>query len=292
MPISVELLDDYHKENDFTIVVGQNILLKFVPNAQVPLVQRPNLKNVLNISDLPSGKELALIKDIVKGTKELKAVLGTYVRDWSSAQLANLPDLKQRVISISDAIIEKERQINISVCDRHYLSFCSGCSAYIGEIDTLVTKCSDCNVSLTDHDKIVVSYLDNITNTYLDGGTWFEDYIEKLLVSQGWKVWTHGSVMGASGVLHPIDFLAVKNDRVLIGECKTGDVSTRDISHFFIQKIDIPSHFGLFLSMQKCSTKSTASLFKVSTSALIDSIEEKTDQEIIGLVSGHVEKFS
>ena len=291
MSVSIELLDDYHKNTQFTIIVGESILLKFVPNTQA----RAKMRDVINISDLPKSVELSYIKDIVKLSKELKGILGSYVKTWQINNLlkdTELQKYKEQMTGVSTKIADIERNIGISICDSHHLSFCINCKAYIGETDNLTTKCSGCNNALNDSGNLVVSYLDGLTNSYLEGGFWFEDYIERILTNMQWKVWTHGSVMGNSGIMHPVDFIAVKNSRVLIGECKTGSVDTRDISHFLVQKLDIPSHFGLFLSLQPCSAKSTASFFNVSTSKLVDDIGNKTDKELLEQINNHMEKFS
>ena len=290
MAVSVELLDNYHKKTSFTIIVGERILLKFVPNIQ----PRIKLPDVTGIPDLAKSAEMSFLKEIVKYSKDIKTVLGNYVKTWTPTLTDKNPLVayKIQIADISKSIIALERTIGISVCDSHHLSFCIVCDAYVGEIDNLTTKCSQCGSVLSDGGKLVLSYLDGLANTFLDSGFWFEDYIENLLVSHDWKVWTHGSVMGNSGIMHPIDLLAVKDRRVLIGECKTGTINTRDISHFLVQKVDIPSHFGLFLSLQPCAEKSTASFFDVSTSKLIDDIGNKTDQQVLEQITNHIEKFN
>ena len=291
MSITLELLDEHHKSAESTIIVGENVLLKFIPNLSL-LSQRPRLKDIIGIKDLQKSEYLVWIKKIIKFTKDLKDVLGEYIQEYSNKKEADvLANYKENIVKISNSITEIERKMNISICEDHQLTFCTKCNAYVGEIDSLTTKCSECSNPITDTGKKSVRYLDKISNTFFDGGIWFEDYIQKLLEEEGWKVWTHGSVMGSSGVLHPVDILSIKDNKVLIAECKTGTVNTRDLSHFMIQKNDIPSHFGLFLSLQNCSSKSTASLFKLSTSILIDNIEEKTDLEIKELISKHIDKF-
>jgi hypothetical protein len=288
MAVSIELLDDYHKSNAFTIIAGENILLKFVPNVE----NRIKIREIINITDLPQSAELSIAKEISKLSKRLTEVLGSYVEDFSKnpPKKSELAKYKKTIEEISAEIIKHERLMNINICDRHYFCFCTKCDAYMGEADNLTTKCSVCGEALKDSGQLSVSYLSSIKGRYLEG-FWFEDYIERLLSKDGWKVWTHGSVMGSSGIMHPIDFLAVKDHKVLIGECKAGGVDTRDISHFLVQKLDIPSHFGLFLSVNPCAAKSTASFFEVSTSLLIDDIGKKTEQELMGIINSHVDKF-
>lgn len=289
MAITLEILDTSHEDQDSTIIVGENILLKFIPaNSASTLSKHPELKNIINIDNLLLDDKLKWIKEIIRLTDSFKLSLGDYIKKWNNSnKIYETSDLS----NISNSIIEIERLINISLCNTHYHSFCAKCGAYIGEQDNLITKCPKCSIELKESDKIGFTYLDKDTSVYFNGGIWFEDYMERILLTQGWKIWTHGNVMGASGIAHQIDILAIKEDKILIAECKTGHINTRDISHFIVQKIDIPSHFGLFLSLQDCSSKSTASLFKVSTSSLIDNIEKMNDSEIVEKINNHIQKF-
>lgn len=291
MSITLELLDEHHKSIESTIIVGENILLKFIPSISL-ISKRPKLRDIINIKDLQKSEHLKWIREIVKSTKELKNILGDYVQEYSNKKDTNvLSDYKEKIVKISDDISDTERMIGVSICEEHQLTFCIKCNVYIGEVDSLITKCSECSNPIENSGKKSVRYLDKISNTFFDGGIWFEDYIQNILEEDGWKVWTHGLVMGGSGIFHPVDILSTKGNKVLIAECKTGAIDTKDLSHFMIQKNDISSHFGLFLSLQNCSSKSTASFFKVSTSILIDNIEEKTDTEIKELINKHIDKF-
>ncbi|MFH1551717.1 MAG: hypothetical protein ABIC36_02450 [bacterium] len=291
--ITVEHIDNYHREADFTIIVGENILLKFVPDRSI-LKERPKLENIINIPDLVISKELGWVKKIARISSNLKTSLGDYVSNWDSGKTDSLQDKKEQISKDSLEIATIERNLGFSLSDPHSLAFCmgeNGCGAYVGEMDTLTIFCHQCKKELEEKDYITVNYLDKKITGFLDGGIWFEDYVEKLLKDEGWRVWTHGSVMGASGILHPIDLLAIKEGKVLIMECKTGKVSSRDISHFIVQKIDISSHFGFFLSVRECSSKNTAVLFSASTSCLIDNIENKSEKDLIEMIRKHLYKF-
>lgn len=308
MAINLELLNQ--SSDEITIIIGDNILLKMQAGI-LPTTIDPRLKQVVNIKDLQKSVALSQFKKLQRLTKNIKDSLGKYVNEFEQMERFStdatittqirdkltkfltdeLSKCKAQIINASSDIEKTEREVGIRLSDSYKLGFCKKCHAYMGEMSSLITQCPKCSEPITEESKVDVTYLDKTAYSFLDGGIWFEEYVRRLLEEQDWKVWTHVSVMGSSGILHPIDVLAIKNGRVLIAECKTGAIDARDISHFMTQKSDIPSHFGLFMSVMNCSSKNNANLLKVSTSCLIHEIGNKTDTEITKEISRHVKKF-
>jgi len=52
--------------------------------------------------------------------------------------------------------------------------------------------------------------------------------------------------MGASGILHEIDVVAIKDGTLIVGECKTGKVSRNDVFNFYTKIGDTKAHFSIF----------------------------------------------
>lgn len=84
----------------------------------------------------------------------------------------------------------------------------------------------------------------------LSGDRWFEMYMARQMRLLGWdKVWTRCMVMGATGSIHEIDVLALKEDRLATIECKTGSVKREDIFTYWTKASDIRSQFNIFASI-------------------------------------------
>jgi len=292
MSCEIEHLDNYHQEENYIIVEGRNILLRLIPGKSL-ISKSPNLRKAISIPDMITSNRLAAFRSISKLSTQAKKELGDYINKPLSST-KELSDFKDKIEFITKSIGDEERKIGVSLASANFWSFCTDkkCNAFIGEFDGRINKCQKCNSSLGDDGKVRANYLDNIASGFLDGGIWFEDYMHMLLEKNGWKVWSHTEIMGNSGILHPIDLLAIKDGSILIAECKIGKVSPRDISHFMIQKLDIPSHFGFFFSLKECSSKNTAILFEKSTSLLLDNMEGKKDEEIIEKINKHIKKFT
>lgn len=290
MALTLELLDEEHADSNFIIIVGENTLLKVIPGKS-PLDRDTKLQNILRVSNLPLSPEYKLMKEIVKLSSIINDHLKNYVETHAKSP-ERVDPIKKAIVNSSVEIGQKEQQLGFTLTAEQFWCFCSQCKAFIGEHNNLMTNCP-CGKKIEDEDLERISILEGESRGFLEGGIWFEDYMGTLLRNHGWKGWTHGKILGASGIFHPIDLLAIKDGKVLIAECKTGKVETRDISHFVVQKSDIRSNVGYFLSLDKCSGKSTADLIRgKSDLCLIDEIGVLTDDQIINKIDEHINKFN
>lgn len=95
----------------------------------------------------------------------------------------------------------------------------------------------------------------------------------------------HVKVMGAnSGVSHDVDVLSVrrKEGRICLIECKTGDVTQKDVYNFWTKVYDTGAHLGLLAMIQGLSDPE-ALLFieKNPYLRLLENIGECVDEQIM-----------
>ncbi|RJQ35233.1 hypothetical protein C4568_01275 [Candidatus Parcubacteria bacterium] len=269
MAITIEQLDNRYREKNATIILGENILLKFVPEKSV-FDRNDSLRELISTQNFLLGEGPKNIGQMVNLSNRIKKRLehhiqsqelaGSFLKKDRSgkpdigfferhikpdliAGVKKLEDLSQAVDKLEDSF---PRRLGRSA--PHY--FCDNCIAYIGT-DIAPSKCTICGSAINIHSAVRnLRYLEPDVFDYL-GGKWFEDYIGKIFESNGWKVWKHGSVMGTSGEKHPIDVLAANNKtaNVLVAECKISQDSfaDKDMLAFKARWHEISAAHGFFI---------------------------------------------
>lgn len=265
------------EKSDFSILVGKSMLLKFTQQSSL-LDNSESLRRFVNSLDLfLNTRKLGLISDLVKISGDIREALTQSIRRQSLLQSLDSED-KERLLEIhkkrfkflKDSVRENSRKIEkIDSKDKLYLAqnnelyFCKGCDAYLGVIDQMLPAschlCGEKTVPKAGKSVSSFRFLSDEVYNYL-GGIWIQDYIARLLRRVGWRTWTECLIMGASGVNHQIDLLAVNEEkgRVVIGECKTQAVSDHAFK-LVTQFSDIQPSFGLLISrypMNSCDGKS------------------------------------
>ena len=127
-----------------------------------------------------------------------------------------------------------------------------------------IKKCLACDSSITNKNiKRVKTYrLNNKIKDVWDSGLWFEAYLAGLLHKLNYKTWTGVHVMGASGILHEIDVVAIKNGTLVVCECKTGKVSRNDVFNFYTKVGDTKAHFSILAMIGKLPETQTRDFIK------------------------------
>ena len=148
----------------------------------------------------------------------------------------------KKIMSIGDKIKEKT---GFDILAPSTLLLCPKCRVILSTEEYRdIKKCYVCakKVKREDADRIYVYKVHDQIKKVLEKNLWFEAYLDRLLRRLGWKTWTSVHVMGASGILHEIDVLAIRKGTILIGECKTGKVSRNDVFNFCTKVGDLKSH--------------------------------------------------
>ncbi len=313
MAMTIIELDGTSKE-DFSILVGKSVILKFTQ--EPPLIERSRpLKKLItaSLNLLQDTQKLEAIKELVSITGRIQKHLADSIsrrdnmRDYindpetSDEDKADLFDfskrrqvvMRERIKIASDSIRKVEKDLGgLYVAQAHELYFCDNCSSYLGQVDEMLpNKCMACGTQTNPRPgKPGGSYrfLPDDVHAYL-GGKWIQDYSAKLLRRAGWKTWTECWVMGASGVKHQIDLLAVHETqgRVLIAECKTRAVS-EDAFQLITQFSDIQPSFGLLISLNGMGVCSGKDLIERKPGLKLIELLNKTDDEAKDVLEKYV----
>lgn len=309
MSIKIEQLDNECKNREITVLVGKNILLKFIPSQSIldsdkrlqSFIKTPNLLLSDLIRKTKTMAELSKrISDPLSRSIRLQDIFKGMSSRYSSEETKAFEHIKRRfehikrsVVSIGGQIGGLEKDMNLYLAKDYYLYFCSNCDTYLADSpETLPINCRYCGeeASWGESNK-TVRFLDGEVAGYLDG-LWFEDYIAKFLKMIGWKTWCHGHIMGSSGVDYQIDVLAINSSdgRVLVGECKSGQLAGKDVFNFSAQYFDIKSNYGFFFSLKGASDPRLKEYMKRTPGlCLLDGLESTSDEDMIKKIKKHLE---
>jgi len=148
-------------------------------------------------------------------------------------------------------ISEAGKKLGIDSIKIHKEFYCDRCCGFRtgrGLVDKKeVITCLKCHNILSTRK---VSNLPTNVFSYLNG-FWLEDYTANVLDSMGWTVWSSPTleVYGVSGCPHQIDVLAIKNGRILIVECKSGEFNQNHLKNMLAKYYDIRCHHALAISI-------------------------------------------
>lgn len=293
------------EKEDFSLLVGKAVLLKFTEQPS-PLDRSGSLRRLLSSRDLLLDEEkLGALSSLLEANAELQAALTASIRRRSLIQSTEgiepklldlykrrLTGYKELVKISSDTIRKIQNELKLYLAQPQDLYFCKKCDAYLGPIDeTLPNKCQACQEPATGKANSTTSFrlIDDGMHNYLQG-SWVQDYVARLLRKAGWKIWTECLVMGASGVSHQIDLLAVHEatGRVMIAECKTQAVSDHAFQ-LITQFADIQPGFALLISrnpMNECDGKS---LIQKKPGLKLIELAGKSDAEISSILTGYLD---
>lgn len=127
------------------------------------------------------------------------------------------------------------------------LFVCSRCNVILFSQEIDNKKCLSCNSEISQENMKRISVYkvpDEIKNIWRSN-LWFEAYFAGLLRKLGFRTWVSVHAMGASGILHEVDVLAIKNGTVIVCECKTGKISRNDVFNFCTKVGDLKTHMSI-----------------------------------------------
>ncbi len=291
-------LDNSHEKDSATVLVGKDILIMFKPTNPVP-TETDTISQLINTPDLLLKTEiLEKVRNLQLLTDKIVETVSTMLR-IRDAKIPNnilrnfLAQQKKEIIDTANQIARTEDELQLYFAGDHRIYFCSECDAYIGlATDPIPEKCKVCSKpivkDITKADSI--RYLDGLIRNYLQG-IWLQDYIAKILNSMDWETWTECSVMGSSGVYHPIDILAINktHGKVAIIECKRsadGDHAFKLAARFS----DIQPSFGLLMSLKKLNSEPGKNLLAKRPGLKLVELEGHSDESIKEKLRGYISR--
>lgn len=301
-----EYLDSSAKEENPTIIIGKNILLKIIKDEKKQvLLSDPIVKEFVSIPNLPNNsiglmvnqlidqdayldtpsllKNFVVDKDKIEQSMKGMEVLMRSFQPLIDSQFAKgyeevikfeeekakgmaedkelIQDLffrvkgqvdekfvrtyEENLLSISEKFEEKT---GVKIIVPSNLFVCPKCKARLWDKEIDDKKCLSCNspINQSNIKRIPVYRVQEGIKSIWKSGLWFESYLAGCLNKLGYTTWTGVHVMGASGILHEIDVVAIKGGTLVVGECKTGKVSRNDVFNFYTKIGDTKAHFSIF----------------------------------------------
>ena len=328
MPVSFVELDSSTREENITIIVGKNILLKIIEDPDKQTVLRNNVvKKFVSITDLCHDDTRNLIEELIREEaflnapsfartilnlsqntefskflsglgefessmgklmdskflksleKEVTPLLKQKFEKMPPSQLENMAsDIMHRFVGkIDEKLVDQQNKKMVSIGDKikemaHFdvlvpstLILCPKCRVPLSMEEYRGSKkCHVCGKKIA-REKAKRIYIHKVNDKVKEvwkKNLWFEAYMAKLLRRLGFKTWTSVHVMGASGILHEVDVLAIRKGTVLTCECKTGKVSRNDVFNFCTKVGDLKNHISILALVKKLPETETREFVK------------------------------
>ncbi|MDH5733676.1 MAG: hypothetical protein OEY88_07830 [Candidatus Bathyarchaeota archaeon] len=231
--------------------------------------------------------------------KEISQTAERSLKKMSKDELEDMrSDFMHRIVgAIDEKLVEKENKKMISIGDRikdktgfeilipSSLLLCPECKVILStEEFRRSRKCYVCNKKITrEHaERIYIHTVHDKVKKMWEKNLWFEAYIARLLRRFNCKTWTSVRVMGASGILHEIDVLAIRNGIVLVCECKTGKVSRNDVFNFCTKVADLKAHISILALIGELPESETREFIKKDPAIIrLENMGKKKEAEIL-----------
>lgn len=328
MPISIVELDTSTKEENITLILGKNILLKIIEDLdKQALLKDKVVKKLISIPDLCLDeirmhiqelieKEVLLTapklartlqilferEDFVSSTEALqhfqrasnyftkskfykefeKDITQTAERKLKKMSENDLVDMRSDFMhrfigEIDENLVKKENSKMNSIGDElrkrtgfeflvpSNLLLCPKCKVILSTDEFRGSrKCLVCNKRIEREraKRIYIYRVHEKVKRMWEKNLWFEAYMARLLRTRNCRTWTSVHVMGASGILHEIDVLAIRKGTVLVCECKTGKVSRNDVFNFCTKVGDLKAHVSILALIEELPESETREFVK------------------------------
>jgi len=297
MPKFIELDSSVREENP-TIIIGKNILLKIIEDFDKEvLLKNEIVQKVLSIPNLCNNELREIIENLLEEDeylsspillktalhnslqkldeeiKQLKLqsskksfdslkeseyeLLKATIENFFIAPSINQFHFNKGVIS-EKQILEHEKKlwaidkkikekVGFRITTPSVLFACTRCKMILSPKEIADNKCLICSEPLSEDqiDRIPVYKVPDEIKKLWRSNLWFESYFAKLLDKLGFQTWVGVYAMGASGILHEVDVLAIKKGTVVVTECKTGKVSRNDVFNFCTKINDLKAHVSI-----------------------------------------------
>jgi len=304
MSITIKRLDNEDWDKDILIVTGGDVIFKLYLRESIYDLDN-EVKKFIEFGGLCEKKSLDKINqlksleeestDIMDFFKKRRAFAAEYLDKVDSnedlkrrrkvvkrVEKDKLEEGKNRLREISNKLLEISRFFGVKFTNIKKVTFCNDCNFLVSEKEIFETlKCPICEKSITRSFTRDYDFLNQKIFIYLKGD-WFSDYIARLFRSNEWETWTNLYILGASGIIHEIDLLAIhrKTKETLIGECKTGKIGRKDVFTFSTKSQDTSSTFAYFFNIQEISEIDTRKFMNRNGILFVDDIPSKKESEL------------
>lgn len=165
------------------------------------------------------------------------------------------------------------------------LLLCPKCKTLISATDFVgETKCYVCQIDVSRKNvkRINIYRMNDKVKKVWEKNLWFEAYFAGLLRKLCCETWTGVNIMGASGILHEVDVLAIRDETVIACECKTGRVSRNDIFNFYTKASDLKAHISILAMIHGFPEPETKRFVKKNPAIIsLENMGKREETEIV-----------
>lgn len=251
---SVAHVDIHFINGTIALLIGPDILLRlqYENNGQKNKKLKKMKEKILKDKNIFSRDKLRIIRNILVAEQEIRDLLKEDKKELAKKDKSKFDDFIDKLKRRQEILQKLTKKLKIDILKSQSEYLCKNCNAFRPGPDLTQIKkltCIRCNGLLK---RSAIVHVDTDIVKYLTG-FWFEEYIANVLTTCGWKVWSSPTLMihGVSGAPHQIDVLAIKDGRILIVECKTGDFSPTKVRNFLGKYHDIRCHKALAIATGK-----------------------------------------
>jgi len=250
---SVARADINFGNKNIALLIGPDLLLRFQCKEQKNNRRLKRLKEkILKDKNIFTTERQKFIQKILVADREIRELLNKDKKELNKREKSEFDDFLNNLKRRQDTLKMLAGKLKFEVIKPHKEYFCQNCKGFRPGPDLTQTAAPTCVRCKNLLKKLSIIQIDTDIVNYLTGH-WLEDYIANVFAILKWKAWSSPTLMihGVSGSLHQIDVLAIKNGRVLIAECKTGEFSPTQVMTFLGKYYDIRCHQALALAIGK-----------------------------------------
>ena len=248
---NVARADIHFGSKNITLLIGPDLLLRFQYKDQVGnKILRLLKEKILKDRKVFTAKRQKFIQKLLVADREMREQLNKDKKELNKRNSSEFDDFSNNLKRRQDLLKKSAKNLKFEVIKPHKEYLCGNCHGFRPGPSLATTDKPTCALCKNLLKGFYIQLIDTDVVNYLTG-YWFEDYIANLLNKNGWKAWSSSTLMvhGVSGASHQIDVLAIKDGRVLIVECKTGEFAPTQVMNFLGKYYDIRCHQALAIAI-------------------------------------------
>jgi RNase P subunit RPR2 len=241
---SIARTDIHFADKNIALLVGPDLLLRFQYKEQREGKILKRLKEkMLKDKKIFAAERQRFIQKFLVADREIRELLNKDKKDLAKRNQSEFEDFLNNLKRRQDTLKTLAKKLKFEVIRPHREYFCKNCHGFRPGPGLAQTENPTCTICSNLLKKLSINQIDTDVVNYLTG-YWLEDYIANILNKQLWKAWSSPTLMiyGVSSAAHQIDVLAVKEGRVLIIECKSGEFLPTQVMNFLGKYHDIRCH--------------------------------------------------
>lgn len=227
---------------------------KIFENIFIPLKDTKLFQNM----QLDIAREQKKAEMIVKNEDVIRDFMFKVVGKFNDSTVKKF---EEKIVSLNKTL---EKTSGVSIIIPSTLFLCPTCNVLLGANDIVSTHCFMCKseISTEEMKRIPIFGVPESIKTVWKSNLWFEAYVAGILRKLGFKTWTGIHVMGASGILHEVDVLGIKDGSLVVCECKTGNISRQNVFNFITKSNDLKVHVSILALVRQLPEPHTKQFVK------------------------------